>query len=262
MEFDANALRSRLAGRRIGNLLHYRETVDSTNRVAMGLAREGAAEGTVVMADRQTAGKGRLQRVWQSPPGCNIYLSVILRPTASPSEASRLTLLAGVAIAEAIASICPAGVTIKWPNDVLIRGRKVCGILAEMATVGGACTVILGIGLNVNIRKEDFDPGHRDTATSLFEETGRMHCREDVVFLICEWLERSYESFRRKGFAPIREKWIARSDMTGKCIRVLFRDEVQEGVMAGIDLDGALLIADRQGDVRRILAGDATIIKD
>ena len=262
MQFDTDELRIRLTGKTIGCVFHYLETVDSTNHVALRLAQEGAPEGTVVMADRQTAGKGRLQRVWQSPPGCNIYLSVILRPTASPPEASRITLLSGVAIAEAIASICPAGVTIKWPNDVLIRGRKVCGILAEMATVGGSRAVILGIGLNVNIRREDFDPGHRDMATSLFEETGRTHSREDVVFLLCEWLERSYESFRCTGFAPIREKWIARSDMTGKRIRVLFRDEVQEGVMAGIDLDGKLLLNDGQGDVRRITAGDVTIIKD
>ena len=262
MEFDAKALQSRLTGRKMGCPLHYRETVDSTNRFAMGLAREGAPEGTVVLADRQTAGMGRLQRAWQSPPGCNLYLSVILRPAVAPPEASRITLLTGVAVAEAIASICPAGVVgIKWPNDVLIRGRKVCGILTEMATAGGSRAVIIGIGLNVNIKRENFDPGHRDTATSLWEETGREHSREDMAFLLCERLERWYETFLHAGFAPVREEWLARSDMAGKRVRVLFRDEVQEGVVEGIDRDGALLIADEQGAVRRITAGDATIMK-
>jgi len=157
--------------------------------------------------------------------------------------------------------VCPTGVGIKWPNDVLIRGRKVCGILAEMATAGGSRAVIVGIGLNVNIKKENFDPGHRDTATSLREETGREHSREDVAFLLCERLERWYETFLHAGFAPVREEWLARSDMAGKRVRVLFRGEVQEGVVEGIDRDGALLLADGRGDVRRITAGDATIMK-
>ncbi len=262
MEFDAKALQSRLTGRKIGCPLHYRETVDSTNRVAMGLAREGAPEGTVVLADRQTAGMGRLQRAWQSPPGCNIYISVILRPAVAPQEASQITILAGVAAAEAIASICPAGVGIKWPNDVQIRGRKVCGILTEARTdKWGIDSVIVGIGLNVNIKSENFDPGYRDTSTSLREETGREHSREDMAFLLCERLERWYETFLHAGFAKVREEWLTRSDMAGKRVRVLFRDEVQEGVVEGIDRDGALLIANGQGDVRRITAGDATIMK-
>jgi BirA family biotin operon repressor/biotin-[acetyl-CoA-carboxylase] ligase len=261
MQFDAKALQSRLAGRRIGSLLHYREAVDSTNRVAMALAREGAADGTVVLTDRQTAGRGRLQRSWQSPPGCNLYLSVILRPAIPPHDSAQITLLAGVAVAEAVASVCAAGVGIKWPNDVRIRGRKVCGILTEMRTVGGQGAVIVGIGLNVNIRKGDFDPGHCDTATSLREETGRDHSREDLFVILCERLGHWYEIFLHAGFSPVREGWLVRSEMAGKHVRILFRDEVQEGVVEGIDRDGALLIADGRGEVRRITAGDATIMK-
>jgi BirA family transcriptional regulator, biotin operon repressor / biotin---[acetyl-CoA-carboxylase] ligase len=262
MQLDANALRSKLTGKKIGHSLHYLDTVDSTNRFAVGIAREGAPEGTLVLADRQTAGMGRLQRVWQSPPGCNLYLSVILRPATAPQEISMIPLTAGVAVAEAMASICPAGVGIKWPNDVRIRGRKICGILAEMTTAGASHAVILGIGVNVNIRREDFDEGHRDIATSLLEETGRMHSREDVAFLLCERLERWYETTLQTGFASVRAEWIARSDMAGKRVRVLFRDEVQEGMMEGIDLDGALLLADGRGAVRRVTAGDATILKE
>jgi BirA family biotin operon repressor/biotin-[acetyl-CoA-carboxylase] ligase len=261
MQFEVKALRPRLAGRRIGRLLHYIETVDSTNRVALRLAQQGAVEGTVVLADCQTAGRGRLNRGWQSPPGCNLYLSVILRPPVAPPDAAPITLLAGVAVAEAIASVCAAGVGIKWPNDVRIRGRKVCGILTEMRTDGGEQALIVGIGLNVNIRKGDFDPGLCDTATSLREETGRDHSREDMFLLLCERLEQWYEIFLRAGFAPVREGWLVRSEMAGKHVRILFGDQVQEGVVEGIDRDGALLIVDGQGEVRRITAGDATIIE-
>lgn len=260
-QFDADALRPILAGRRIGSLLCYRESVDSTNRVALQLAREGAAEGTVVLADAQTAGRGRLNRAWQSPPGSNLYFSVILRPPVAPSDASQITLLAGVAVAEAIAKVCAAGVGIKWPNDVRIHGRKVCGILTEMRKASGKGVVIVGIGMNVNIRKGDFDPGHCDTATSLREETGRDHSRENLFVLLCERLEEWYETFLHAGFAPVRAAWLLWSEMAGRPVRILFQDEVQEGVVEGIDRDGALLISDGRGEIRRITAGDATIMK-
>jgi BirA family biotin operon repressor/biotin-[acetyl-CoA-carboxylase] ligase len=261
MEFDINTLRSRLAGKIIGSQLHYLDTVDSTNRFAVILAREEAPEGTAVIADCQKAGRGRLQRVWQSPPGCNLYVSVILRPTVAPQEISQITLMAGVAISETLASICPAGVAIKWPNDVLIRGRKVCGILTETVASGGSRALIVGIGLNININRKDFDSEHRDAATSLLEETGREHSREDLAFLLFDRLERWYDAYRQAGFMPIREEWLFRSDMVGKRVRVSFRDEVCEGIVEGIDCDGALLIADDKGEVRRITAGDATILK-
>lgn len=262
MQFDAKALQSRLTGRRIGCRLHFEETVDSTNRIAMELAEGGAPEGTVVLADRQTAGRGRLQRSWQSPPGCNLYLSILLRPEIPPHDASQITLLSGVAVAEALTLFCHEGVGIKWPNDLLIRGRKVCGILTELRTAAERIdSVIVGIGLNVNMERGDFDPAHRETATSLREETGREHSREDLLFALCERFESWYGTFLGEGFLPVREGWLARTEMAGKRLRVLFCDEVREGVFAGIDRDGALLIADEEGAVRRIVAGDATIMK-
>lgn len=257
------ALLSRLAGQRIGGPFFFQSSVDSTNRLALELAKGGTAEGTVVLAERQTAGRGRLQRIWQSPPGCNLYLSIVLRPDIAPQDLAQITLLAGVAVAEAIATVCPEGVGIKWPNDLLIRGRKVCGILTEMRTDAGKHALIVGIGLNVNISREDFSPELRQSATSLKEETGREVSRGDMTVALCERFGKWYETFLRDGFDPVREAWLARSIMVGKTVRVIFREEVQEGTVTGIDRDGALLICTAPGAaIRRITAGDATIVKE
>jgi BirA family transcriptional regulator, biotin operon repressor / biotin---[acetyl-CoA-carboxylase] ligase len=261
-EFDAEAVQSRLAGRRMDWRIHFLPIVDSTNRLALELAREGAAEGTVVFADCQTRGRGRLQRVWQSPPGCNLYTTLLLRPAIAPADAARVTLTAGVAVAEMISIFCPEGVGLKWPNDVLIRGRKVCGILTEMKMTGRALdVVVVGIGLNVNIAAEDFDPAYRETATSLREEAGRSFSREDVAVFLCDHFEKWYQVLLREGFAPVRERWLAHSGMTGSRIRILFQGEVQEGAVVGLDPYGALLLEDEHGAVRRIIAGDASIMK-
>ncbi|MBU2055309.1 MAG: biotin--[acetyl-CoA-carboxylase] ligase [Proteobacteria bacterium] len=262
MGFDVKALQSRLVGRRIDWRLHFLDTVDSTNRVALDLARKGAPEGTIVLADCQTAGRGRLHRAWQSPPGCNLYASLLIRPEIDPADAPQLTLMAGVAAEETLSALCPEGVGLKWPNDVLIRGRKVCGILTELRMAGGAvAAVVVGIGVNVNMPRADFDPAYRETATSLREETGQEQSREEVAFRLCESFEKWYETFRCEGFSPVREDWLARSEMPGRRVRVLFRDEAQEGRVIGIDHDGALLIADDLGATRRVTAGDADIMK-
>jgi BirA family transcriptional regulator, biotin operon repressor / biotin---[acetyl-CoA-carboxylase] ligase len=261
-EFDAPALQSRLTSSGIAWRVHCHPRVDSTNRLAMGLARQGAPEGTVVIADSQTAGRGRLKRVWQSPPGLNLYLSCLLRPPIAPADASQITLTAGVAVAEAVAQFCPGGVTLKWPNDIQIRGRKVCGILTEMRMGGdGVPVLVVGIGLNVNILGTDFDPAHRTTATSLREEAGRSLCREEVAFELCRRLEEWYRLFLAEGFEPVRRAWLARSEMTGRRVRIRFNQEEQEGLVAGIDGDGSLLLTDSSGVLQRITAGDATILK-
>jgi BirA family biotin operon repressor/biotin-[acetyl-CoA-carboxylase] ligase len=262
VEFDPEVLQARLAGRRIGHRFHFLSEVDSTNRLALQLAQEGAPEGTVVLADRQTEGRGRLQRAWQSPPGCNLYVSFLLRPAIAAVDAAGITLMAGVAVAEAISFFCETGVSLKWPNDVRIRGRKVSGILTEMRMNGGAVdAVVVGIGVNVNMARADFAPEYRETSTSLREETGRPCVREDAAFLLCEKLEQWYDCLLTGGFAPIRSRWLALSEMEGSIVRVLFQGEVQEGVFAGIDGDGALLLADSLGSIRRVTAGDASIMK-
>ena len=261
-EFDAEALRARLAGRGIGHRFHFLSEVDSTNRLALQLAQEGAPEGTVVLADCQTEGRGRLQRIWQSPPGCNLYVSVLLRPAIAAVDAARITLTAGVAVAETTSFFCPTGVGLKWPNDVRIRGRKVSGILTEMRMTGGSVdAVVVGIGINVNMTRADFAPEHREASTSLREEMGKPCAREDVAFLLCEKLEQWYRVLLTEGFAPIRSRWLDLSEMGRGGVRVIFQGEAHEGVFAGIDCDGALLLADALGTLRRITAGDASIVK-
>jgi BirA family transcriptional regulator, biotin operon repressor / biotin---[acetyl-CoA-carboxylase] ligase len=263
VRFSAGALRSRLQGGWIGANLHCLPEVDSTNRMALALARDGAPEGTVVLADSQTRGRGRLERVWQSPPGCNLYTSSLLRPALAPAEIPRITLLAGVALAETVAAYCPAGVGLKWPNDVRVRGRKVGGILTEMRMEGPAvAALVVGIGLNVNMAAADFDLTHRRSATSLREETGGTVCRTAVALGLLSTFAVWYERFRGDGFSPVRQAWLARSEMNGRFVRIRFGDCLEEGRVTGIDEDGALLIRTENGDLRRVTAGDATLLKD
>ena len=258
---NVDLLRKRLSGLRIGSTLHYFETVDSTNAVGIRLAQEEAAEGTLIVADSQTAGRGRFQRVWQSPSGSNLYFSFVLRPDIAPTEAASLTFVAGVAAFETLFFYCPKNVEIKWPNDILMDNRKVCGILTEIKTDGKRVEAVVGVGINVNIKKGNFAPEYREGATSLAEETGRELSREDVLFTFCTQFQHWYGIFLKDGFGPIRKAWLSRTAMVGRQVRVKFRDEIKEGKVLGIDNDGALLLVDSEKAVQRITAGDATIVE-
>ena len=246
-----------------GGRLHYFAVLDSTNTTAHRLALGGAAQGDVVLADTQLQGKGRLDRVWQSPPGRNLYLSVILKPPLAPTAAPQMTLMAGVAVAELLSPYCPGDVAIKWPNDILIKGKKICGILTEMKTTSAAAVdfVILGIGINVNMIREDFDLPLRDTATSLRIETGSVVDRLDIAGKLFALLEKWYSVLLRDGFKGMREDFLIYSDMVGKRIQVAFRQDTETGVAAGIDEDGTILMKDGDGAIHRVSAGDVTIMK-
>lgn len=262
MDFHEKILRSRLSGKKIGGTIYFLPEVTSTNDYAFRLAAGGAPEGTVVIADRQTKGKGRMDRVWQSPPRANLYASVILKPPVEPAQAPQITLLAGVAVADALALYCPREVTLKWPNDVKIRGRKVCGILTEMKTMRGIIDfVVVGIGINVNVKRDELDDAFRNAASSLREEVGRELSRLDLTENLFAHLEDLYGKYIREGFGPIRDRWLSYADIMGKLMQVVFGDEIREGVAVGIDEDGALLLRDETGTVRRILAGDASVMK-
>ncbi len=249
-----------MASSLIGRKIVFLEEVDSTNVYAAELGRKGAEEGTVVIADTQTAGKGRLGRYWQSPSGVNLYASIVLRPQGDPAGFSGMTLVAGIAVAEAIRSFCPEGVTLKWPNDVQINGKKVCGILSEMhGTVGSTGFIVIGIGVNINIRRLEFQQDLRDIATSLLEETGRQTDRTAFVEALMKRLSQWYKVFLTGDFGVIRDRWLALSTMIGKEVRVTFHDRVETGRVTGMDETGALLLADDKGRVRTIVAGDVSL---
>ncbi len=259
MEFNVEELRGYFLSRLIGRRIEYFEELESTNTEALRLALEDAPEGTVVIADGQSEGRGRLDRIWESPPSKNLYLSVVLRPDIPAASASLIPLMVGVAVADVISKYCPGRVRLKWPNDVLIDGRKICGILTEMRTRADRVHfIIAGIGVNINMRKLDFPREIRETATSLRIWTDCEIDRLDVAIRLFENLERWYRIFLSGGEAAIREKWLHYADIIGKRIEVVFGKTIQRGTVTGLDETGALLLEGEAG-VQQVLAGDVYI---
>lgn len=259
----AQTLASHLRTRFVGRPLYFFPALDSTNTYAARLAREGAPEGTVVIADMQTGGKGRLGRTWVSPPHVNLYLSLILRPPVSIATAPSINLLAGVAVAETIASVCGLAPSIKWPNDVLVNGKKVCGILAEMqASARTLEAVILGIGVNINAPLSAFPEALRDKASSLLLVSGRQIERSLLTAALLTSLEKFYVLWLQQGFSAVRADWERyAADWLGKTITVAAAEGTVTGVVLGLDADGALLVrTEAEATPRRLLAGDVTVV--
>ncbi len=241
----------------LGQDLRCLDAVDSTNTVARELARQGAADGTAVTAESQSAGRGRLGRGWVSPPSLNLYLSVVLRAAIPIERLPQISLLAGVAVCEAIAEWHPA--VIKWPNDVLIDGRKVAGILAEMDGQQ-APVVVLGVGVNLNAEAADFPDDLRDKATSLRMVLGTPVDRARFTGRLLTHLERRYEELRDGGFAPIAAAWRRHSGLIGRAIRVQEANGPVAGEVVDLDDDGALRLRLASGAEHRVIAGDVTVI--
>ena len=258
MDFNEQNLQSLLLGKDVGDPLYLFRETGSTNAVARKLAEAGAPGGAVVIADSQTKGRGRLRdREWHSPPGLNLYTSIILRPALDAVLIPPLTLVAGVAVAELFSHYCPGRIALKWPNDVLINGRKACGILAEAKTAGKkALFVILGIGLNINMTKEALAPHLRESATSLREETGADLSRLKVTLELYEQVGKFYEMFLHEGFGCIRDLWHEYAGISGREMEAACREEIFRGRAAGVDETGALILIDGDGKARRVIAGD------
>lgn len=257
--FDGGDLSRLLVGMVMGKKVHFLEEVDSTNNYAAELARGGAEEGEIVIAERQLKGKGRIGRSWQSPAGENLYVSIILRPSVRPAVSPQITLTAGVAVADALFGYCGRDVTLKWPNDVRIRERKVCGILTEMRLRGGDVDfVIVGIGININMRKAEFDETFRDMSTSLREELGRDIPRSDVTVRLLDCFDAWYKRFLAEGFHPVREKWLEYSGILGRDIQVQSGTQTQKGKVLGIDEEGALLL-EADGQTKKVISGDVLL---
>ncbi len=256
----AENIRDSLVARRIGSALHVFEAVDSTNDIAMALAGRGAPEGAVIIADSQRRGRGRMGRGWASPTGLGLYLSVILRPPLPPQRAPVLTLLGAVAVVDAIERTSGLAADIKWPNDVIARGRKVAGILGEMgADASRLSHVILGIGINVNQTGADFEEGLRGTATSLRIESGRVGNRAGMARSLCEALDVWYDRFLSDGVASILERFEQCCVTLGRMVVARSGDQEFRGLALELDDAGALVVRDTAGGFHRLLAGEVTL---
>ena len=222
--YNKRELEQGLKTKTMGQSIYFYEETDTTNNRARELALEGAPEGTLVVAEKQTAGRGRRGKVWESPLGTGIWMSLVLRPQIMPAEASVLTLLCGLATAEAIEAETGLSAGIKWPNDILINGKKAVGILTEMdCEMSEVHFVIPGIGINVNTAS--FPPEIADIATSLYLECGKTVSRRRLVHKVLERLEEHYETFLRTGsFAAMLEGYRKHCITLGKEVHVLGRE--------------------------------------
>lgn len=243
---------------RLGRDCQYVEETGSTNRDAAARAEAGAAEGLVVAAGAQRAGRGRQARVWHSPPGANLYFSLVLRPEVELARAASLPLVVGLAVAEALEGLAPeARPLVKWPNDILARGRKLCGILCELqAETDRVRHIIAGVGVNVNLEPESLPAELRGRATSLKAEAGRAFSRAAVLAAVLNRLEPLYDRWRAEGLAPLAGALAARDALRGREIALEQGGRRVAGVADGIQADGALRLLTAEGLVA-IYSGEA-----
>lgn len=257
--YNKRELEQGLKTKTMGQTIYFYEETDTTNNRARELALEGAPEGTLVVAEKQTAGRGRRGKVWESPLGTGIWMSLVLRPQIAPAEASVLTLLCGLATAEAIEAETGLSAGIKWPNDILINGKKAVGILTEMdCEMSEVHFVIPGIGINVNTAS--FPPEIAEIATSLYLECGKTVSRRRLVHKVLERLEEHYETFLRTGsFAAMLEDYRKLCITLGKEVHVLGREPFFAEAL-DITSEGELLVrrADN-GKEEVVFSGEVSI---
>ncbi|MBR1728652.1 MAG: biotin--[Selenomonadaceae bacterium] len=253
IQFDLN---TKIIGK---NIVHY-FSIDSTNRIAKELAGNNFENGTVIVAEEQTGGKGRLNRSFFSPKSKSILFSLILRPDLLPREAPKFTLLAAVAVASAMIKF-DLKPSIKWPNDILFDGRKVVGILTEMsAEMSKINYIVVGVGINVNINREEFPPEIREIAASLSEIKGKNISRVEFFKVLLEEFDQLYQEVIQNGFKKIFDLWRKYNITLGKKIRVIPAGEEKEffAVAEDIDEDGTLIVKTENG-IEKVYAGDVSI---
>jgi len=239
----------------LGKKIVYYEEIDSTNSAAKALASQGAEEGTVVIAESQKSGRGRCSRRWLSPRG-GVWFSVLLRPQLKLSEATILTLMAGVAVAKAVTELTGLDARLKWPNDVMVGERKLCGILTESASFGSHYSIVIGVGLNADVDMEALPREIQQTATSLIE-LGSSVGRERLISKTLEAMERLYlpEAEGVDVGSLIRSEWRKRSNILKSNVRVDVSGETLDGVAEDVDCDGGLLLRLEDGSIRKLLVG-------
>jgi BirA family biotin operon repressor/biotin-[acetyl-CoA-carboxylase] ligase len=257
----ADDLLAQLQGVRVvGRDIRVFQETSSTNDVAEKLARDGAPEGVVVFAESQTRGRGRLGRRWVSPARRGLWFSVLLRPDLRPQAATQLTVAAATALARAIRAQTGLTPGIKWPNDILLRGRKVAGVLTELsAELDHIRYVILGLGVNLNQTASEFPPELRKTATSLRIETGRERNRAELAAAILRELDADYARVCRGQFADLAVEWAEQCATLGRRVGLRVGERVVQGRAESLDDDGALLLRTEHGRLERIIGGDVTL---
>jgi BirA family biotin operon repressor/biotin-[acetyl-CoA-carboxylase] ligase len=254
-------VRQRLKGSLFGKRIHHFFKIDSTNRVALELGHAGEPEGAVVIAEEQTAGRGRAGRTWHSERAAGLYLTLLLRPPLSPVQAPLLTMLAGLSAHAAIQSELNLSVDLKWPNDLLLRGKKLGGILTEMhAEPSTIKFVIVGIGINVN--QEKFPGELSAIATSLRIESGHRQSRLELLSRLLREFETDYNRFLREGIAPVIERFQRITPFAnGKRVRVDNGVHSYAGVTTGLSPEGLLLVKKYDGQIQAVIAGDVTEVR-
>jgi BirA family biotin operon repressor/biotin-[acetyl-CoA-carboxylase] ligase len=246
----------------IGRDIRVFQETTSTNDVVDKLGRDGVKEGAVVLAESQTKGRGRLGRKWISSPGKGLWFSVLLRPALSPQAATQITVASGTALARALRAATGLRAEIKWPNDILINGRKLCGILTEMsAELDKINYIVLGIGVNVNLSTTDFPPELRKIATSLAIECGRKFQRVEIAAAILRELDRDYTKIQEGHFEALADEWEANCTTIGRDVEITLGNRTVLGRAESLDPEGALLVRTQHGRLERIMGGDVTLRK-
>jgi BirA family biotin operon repressor/biotin-[acetyl-CoA-carboxylase] ligase len=244
----------------IGQKIHYFKEVTSTNDVAKELAALRAKEGTIVIAEIQTSGRGRLGRSWLSPKG-GVWLSVILRPEVKAKDVFKITFLTAVAVAKTIRKMFKLNAEIEWPNDVLINGKKVCGILTETSIRGETVdSVIVGVGINANVDLNLFPNNLKKTVTTLASEVKMEVDREKFLHALLKELEAYYKMFKENNFDSILEEWKQLNRLFGANVEVVTFNEKIEGQAVNVDQNGALIIRLADGTTRKVFSGDVTCL--
>lgn len=243
----------------IGKEILYFDETDSTNTELKKAAEQNAEQGTLAVADYQSMGKGRRGRSWTSPHGVGIWMSLLLRPKLHPSCASMLTLVAALAVADGIREACGLEAEIKWPNDIVVNGKKVCGILTEMSTeLDFINYVVVGIGINANTT--EFPEEIREIATSLYLETGSRISRSRVIGEVMKAMERYYALFlARRDMSDLLESYNERLANKNNVVRVLVPEGEYVGVSEGINSEGELLVRMEDGELRTVLSGEVSV---
>lgn len=260
--FAAKRVEQSLAGHRLGHTIHYYNDVSSTQLLARELAEQGAAEGTMVLAEQQLSGKGRMGRNWYSPYGKGVWMSIVLRPLTPIQLAPQLTLLTAVALTRAIRNVTTLDVGIKWPNDILYRGKKLCGILLESAAEEQRLKyVIAGIGISVNLAEQDYDEQLLSKATSLRIECGEPQQREEIVqAFMLEW-EQLFARYEREGFQPIAELWEKYALSLGQRISITTPQEQFIATPLRLTINGAIVVKMEDGSEREVYSAEMGEIK-